>query len=603
MFPLIWPDFGALFRGELAGLNAAVILLILLIAGLFLYFFVRECVRANRTINQVHGIYKDIERDHLLANRQAMRQTADQSGGTPAHLWREFDETLVASPDGRRLWNTLDAEHFFNTRSLAPGLIHNPLLSAVPSILTAIGVLGTFLGLTTGLESLDLQGSEVDELRSGIDGLIQGASTAFMTSVWGVALSLVATGILKMAERAVAGKVVGLQDSIDATFLRHAPEQSLVEIMHSSDQTEKAMQELHEKIGSKLQEAVEGISTELQTALGQAISTAMAPSMEKLAESTQNQSAEVLKALVEQFTESVGDAGRQHRDALEDVTAALASVVEKLRAGIDEERELMATQTKIHRDQLNDMGGMLQRQSELIVTALEPAVEAFSTSAEHMSGSTSSLEASANKLEGMSEQIGRSSEHFAGALEGAHESLVNVSSTQVEVARLLGEQVESIEASGAVSKEVAAGLQGMADTQSEGFEKLRATQEEFLEGLRAKVGELDEQMSAWLAAYAVKVTDQTEDRMQVWNTQTFQFTSNMVQAAEGIQGAVGELGEAFNDKLDSRFEELVAATAKRLDDLRESGNESADRVVRALGALAVERSQNGATEAVSSATE
>ena len=52
---------------------------------------------------------------------------------------------------GYHLFNTLDASHFFNHYSLARGLTDNRLLTAVPSFLTAIGVIGTFAGLQIGL--------------------------------------------------------------------------------------------------------------------------------------------------------------------------------------------------------------------------------------------------------------------------------------------------------------------------------------------------------------------------------------------------------------------------------------------------------------------
>ncbi len=97
------------------------------------------------------------------------------------NLWREFDESLVHIPVRERLCNTLDAEHFFNTHTIARRLTENRLLAAVPGFLTALGVIGTFIGLTLGLESLRLSNSDtqsVEALQAGIFGLIGGASIA-----------------------------------------------------------------------------------------------------------------------------------------------------------------------------------------------------------------------------------------------------------------------------------------------------------------------------------------------------------------------------------------------------------------------------------------
>ena|SRR5690625_1428449 len=216
VFRLLWPDIGALLRGELEGITAFIVLLILLISGLFLWFTWRERRRAVRRVTQIRAMLDGVSTDELVAQRGELRQQAEQSDDTVRHLWREFDETLVESPDHKSLWNTLDAEHFFNSEALAPRLMHNRLLTVVPSLLTAIGVLGTFIGLTTGLNGLELQSeSTVDELKVGIDQLIGGAAVAFMTSVWGVFFSLVTNFVEKALERDVAQRISGLQLQVD----------------------------------------------------------------------------------------------------------------------------------------------------------------------------------------------------------------------------------------------------------------------------------------------------------------------------------------------------------------------------------------------------
>lgn len=56
-------------------------------------------------------------------------------------LWREFEETLIELPtaNGVEYKNTIDAEHFFNTKTLARGITESRLSASVPGFLTAIG--------------------------------------------------------------------------------------------------------------------------------------------------------------------------------------------------------------------------------------------------------------------------------------------------------------------------------------------------------------------------------------------------------------------------------------------------------------------------------
>jgi len=111
-------------------------------------------------------------------------------------LAQAFDELLVEVPQRdapleREVKRTGRAEEIFNESSLAHRIIGNRLFMATPGILTGIGVLGTFVGLALGIGALELEGSAIEDLNSSILPLIQGSATAFSTSVWGVATSLV----------------------------------------------------------------------------------------------------------------------------------------------------------------------------------------------------------------------------------------------------------------------------------------------------------------------------------------------------------------------------------------------------------------------------
>lgn len=59
------------------------------------------------------------------------------------------------------------------------------MIAVVPGFLTALGVIGTFVGLQLGLSDLNIAGNvDVNEMKNGVAGVINGAKIAFMTSVW-----------------------------------------------------------------------------------------------------------------------------------------------------------------------------------------------------------------------------------------------------------------------------------------------------------------------------------------------------------------------------------------------------------------------------------
>src|SRR5699024_9734076 len=134
-----------------------------------------------------------------------------------------------------------------------------------------------------GLNGLGLRtDSSVAELTDGINLLIQGAAIAFMTSVWGVFLSLVANFLRKGSERKSTQEVSKLQRTIDEIYKKHAPEQSLVKIMDASRSSADSLNVLHEKIGESMQTAIQSLSVDMQESLVSSINSAMAPAMEEL---------------------------------------------------------------------------------------------------------------------------------------------------------------------------------------------------------------------------------------------------------------------------------------------------------------------------------
>src|SRR5690606_29448894 len=74
VFGLLWPDFAALFRGELAGVTALIVIVLFVISGWFLWFAVRERRRALRRIGQIQLMLDGVATDELIARRPELRR-------------------------------------------------------------------------------------------------------------------------------------------------------------------------------------------------------------------------------------------------------------------------------------------------------------------------------------------------------------------------------------------------------------------------------------------------------------------------------------------------------------------------------------------------
>lgn len=184
------PDFSMPSTLEFGSLTYQASFLSILIWGLLLVIWVCYLIkvwwsysRSVKAVKYYEAHFQSLPNDPAMIATQR-REIVQNAMKNPelGTVWQEFDQSLIES--NGKLYNTVDAAYFFNTHTLASGLTENRLFAAVPGFLTALGVLGTFLGLTFGLGEIHLdQGTQ--EMQKGISAMASGASTAFLTSLWG----------------------------------------------------------------------------------------------------------------------------------------------------------------------------------------------------------------------------------------------------------------------------------------------------------------------------------------------------------------------------------------------------------------------------------
>ena len=202
------------------------------------------------------------------------RRALAAKAGLP--LFADFDALLINVPrrDGtldRDLRRCGDAAEVFNDASLADKIIGNRLFLATPGILTGLGVLGTFVGLQLGIGSLDLSDKGLEKLDQSIKPLIQGSSTAFATSVWGVVCSLAFILVDKFLEAGARRPIRRLQNQLNCLLPRYAPEESMIEMQQSAAQTEQILKGLALAIGEQMQKAMDRLGGSITEAVRDAL--------------------------------------------------------------------------------------------------------------------------------------------------------------------------------------------------------------------------------------------------------------------------------------------------------------------------------------------
>lgn len=616
LFPLI-----GLLNGE-GGSNqwiSTIFVLIVLISLIgfsiwAFYAFKQSC----KKINTIKGALKGLSAESLHEKRRDIYNVIKHADEKCGQIWREFDESLVTSDQAPYLRNTLDAEHFFSTHTLSRGLTENRLIAAVPGFLTAVGVIGTFLGLTLGLSGLNIGGqAETAKLTAGIQTMISGASVAFITSVWGVATSLVFNVFEKLLERNIRGKIHELQNQIDYIYPRITAEQSLVQMVEYNKNTDEAIQVLAEKIGDKMQEAMDEVSTTINSSLKEALESIMAPAIESLVSNANGGAQTALDGLMERFLEKMGDAGSAQQEMMQsaskDVTAAVGGLSTELSGFVDgfktqttemnknldeqftkmDEREQeRATQQE---KQLNDLAARSQQLMNQLGTSLETQFKdqniaaeqqktVFNTSIEGMQKTQSDLlgevsqlievqKSTSNSL--MDNLAGLESKlsNMANANEAAANSLNQATREMTGSTNQLGimstKVQETTNSFAEVNKEAAGILESLTNAHESLLEKANQVSDAFSRSQDTMIGaSKDLKDAAVYAETGLKAVDQNMNK----------FITDMREQVENLEAQSAHLLEDFAKRVSDQ-------TRQRMNEWNEQTNQYATSMERAINTI------------------
>ena len=314
-------------------LSAWFLVILLMLTLLFVVTSLWQTGLTWSRINWLKNLVKDENSETIARKRQEFLERAQKIKHEAGHLWQEFDQTLIEndSKGVMHLHNTCDAASFFNTSTLAAQMTENRLLAAVPSFLTAIGVIGTFVGLQLGLSQLNIASDvSIDEMKSGVAGVINGAKLAFMTSVWGVILSVGFNVYEKFMAGLARQKITKLQKRIDNLFHSISAESQLQRIADDGKQSRESLQGLAEKIGEKMQESLLDVTAGIQSGLETSLQKIMAPAIDKLVDETSDGNQKALESLVEKFMDKFGEQGSQQRDALDQTSTKVNAALDGL---------------------------------------------------------------------------------------------------------------------------------------------------------------------------------------------------------------------------------------------------------------------------------
>lgn len=137
--------------------------------------------------------------------------------------------------------------------------IHKRLLEMVPDILTSLGILGTFVGLVWGLKNFEPSNYEL--MTSSVASLVEGIKVAFLTSIYGISLSIVYTIGMKSEYSAMTERLQAFLEKFHAFVLPTAENESRNLLLSSQKLQTKAMKQMAEQFSVQMADSFEKVIT------------------------------------------------------------------------------------------------------------------------------------------------------------------------------------------------------------------------------------------------------------------------------------------------------------------------------------------------------
>lgn len=611
-FSNLIPEFRLLWEGDIPvasaqGFSTLIVVILLMLMGGCLLFAIWQWAKAHAQVRFYRKTLRAYKPEQLFASRREINEkmaSRTDYGGLWAKLmawrtdynslWREFDESLVCA--NGCLYNTLDAAHFFNHYSLARGLTDNRLLAAVPSFLTAIGVIGTFAGLQIGLSEIKDAGfgsvdSGVDEIKAGIGGMIAGAAIAFMTSVWGIGSSVVFNFIEKILERSIRASISRLQNQIDSLYQRLTAEKSLADIEGHNRESREIMQTLAEKIGDQMQKALLESTDKIKNSLVESLENILGPNIEKLANNANAGAEKALNDLVERFMEAIGREGQRQGKKMDE---AAANIKRTLGDVVSESNDFLNRLDQRMEDIVDKIRSIIEILQSHVTGQIEKQQQQANRRDQELIGQIEQLQGSQGNLNQMIEKLSTQQQRMLEqilVILGESESMANhnqaVGKQLDQTANAFGEQVSALrelsqslrEASTALSGDIRKAIQAaqtlmqqnerigkrseeiLVETQqlsqsllsatntldktagksTEGLQQVEQHFKALTERLKQHNEEFSEKVARLLSDYADHVSGQTRERLNQWNKQTQKYTNTMTNAIQALNEVVEEI--------------------------------------------------------------
>ena len=152
-----------------------------------------------------------------IAKANKSENILESTGKTPLKwILAKYENSINIQVGNVKKTNVPASEFFSEFSACKAHNVNLRMLDAASGTLVGLGLLGTFLGLTLGIEGFD--SSNTENIQNSINNLLSGMGTAFYTSLFGMTLSIIFTFIDKVFRNKLSKQLFMLNERLDEMY-------------------------------------------------------------------------------------------------------------------------------------------------------------------------------------------------------------------------------------------------------------------------------------------------------------------------------------------------------------------------------------------------
>lgn len=258
-------------------LDPVILTILVLFAGVVVYY-VKKVLYINSSLSLLTNILKNFKKGNIAYRFKELDEIFSKNPFISSY-WVEFKNTLVFSEalalngsvqDNSNIQCTIDSGYFFNEETLVNSKLNYKFISAVPTILTGLGPLFTFLHISVAFSKVNFATQEATI--ASVSSLLAAMKVAAMISVVAVGSSILFMIIERLLYKNLCmTPLSSFQLELNKLFDNITSEKFLVELLKES--------KLQNNV---LNQAFQGLPAQMKMAFDKSFKESLVPYLDNL---------------------------------------------------------------------------------------------------------------------------------------------------------------------------------------------------------------------------------------------------------------------------------------------------------------------------------